>query len=200
MKKINTKYTDRNKLEQLIKEGSSRTECARLLHIRLSAIDNTAKQLESSVQLQLKQNGINNLKHLGAENGFFNKKHNEETKEKIRNSKYHTNLCGEKNPNWHGGKYYEEYSFAFNNKLKNKIRNKYNGICLFCGRKKASLGYSLCIHHIDYNKKNCNEENLVPLCRWCHGLTNTKRNMWEQYYKTKVKIWEGIRCGIPAQL
>lgn len=36
------------------------------------------------------------------------------------------------------------------------------------------------LHHIDYNKKNCSQENLIFLCPRCHGKTNSKRDFWEQ--------------------
>jgi len=34
-------------------------------------------------------------------------------------------------------------------------------------------------HHIDYNKRNCAEENLIFLCPRCHGKTNSNRDFWK---------------------
>lgn len=36
----------------------------------------------------------------------------------------------------------------------------------------AKAESNLHIHHIDYNKDNCEEENLITLCSSCHGRTN----------------------------
>jgi len=33
-------------------------------------------------------------------------------------------------------------------------------------------------NHIDYNKKNCNPDNLITLCHSCHSKTNHNRNYW----------------------
>lgn len=39
------------------------------------------------------------------------------------------------------------------------------------------------VHHIDYNKFNCNPENLITLCKSCHVKTNHNRNYWINYFK-----------------
>ena len=33
-----------------------------------------------------------------------------------------------------------------------------------------------------HDKKNCNPENLITLCRSCHSKTNTNREYWLKYY------------------
>ena len=38
-------------------------------------------------------------------------------------------------------------------------------------------------NHIDYNKKNCNSDNLITLCHNCHSKTNHNRNNWINYFK-----------------
>ena len=45
------------------------------------------------------------------------------------------------------------------------------------------------IHHIDYNKLNNDEDNLISLCRKCHLKTNKKinRNYYYKYFKEKIK-------------
>jgi len=52
-----------------------------------------------------------------------------------------------------------------------------------CRIEEEYTGKRLCIHHIDYNKNNCNINNLIALCQKCHMLTNTKRKEWINYFK-----------------
>lgn len=101
------------------------------------------------------------------ENNIKRYKNNPEIKEKIRNS-----LIGEKSHLWKGGISFEPYSIEWRNELKIKIRKRDKFICQMCGKN------GLSVHHIDYNKKNCNPNNLITLCRRCHGKTNCNRIKW----------------------
>ena len=80
----------------------------------------------------------------------------------------------EKNPRWNPNKQ-DLYGYEFTEKLKNKIRKRDNYTCqnITCEMtNKESLekwGAQLCIHHIDRNKLNNNDENLTSLCKICHG-------------------------------
>jgi 5-methylcytosine-specific restriction endonuclease McrA len=38
---------------------------------------------------------------------------------------------------------------------------------------------------IDYNKKNCNPENLITLCNKCHMKTNHNREKWIKFLKQR---------------
>ena len=89
--------------------------------------------------------------------------------------------------NWLGGISFEPYGLEFNNKLKEKIRKRDNYTCQECGKKQKELGYKLHIHHIDYNKKNNQEKNLISLCRQCHLKTNFNRKDWTKYFRKKMK-------------
>ena len=93
---------------------------------------------------------------------------------------------GKNNPMWQGGKSFEPYPIEFNNRLKKQIRERDNHTCQECNYTEKQLGYKLHIHHIDYDKNNCNENNLISLCRSCHTKTNYKRNDWTEYYKQKL--------------
>ena len=117
----------------------------------------------------------------------------EECKQKI--SKNHTNVSGEnnpnfgqgdkiranKNPNWRNGISKEPYSFDFSKELKELIRKRDGYMCQLCwttDNKKRKMP----IHHIDYDKKNCDPNNLVTLCDTCHGKTIHKREYWKKYF------------------
>jgi len=89
--------------------------------------------------------------------------------------------------NWRGGKSFEPYGMEFNNKLKKKIRERDNYTCQECGMTEKELGYKLHIHHIDYDKKNNNPDNLISLCRSCHLQTNFKREDWTKYFQGKIR-------------
>lgn len=52
--------------------------------------------------------------------------------------------------------------------LKEYIRNKYLRKCLDCGIDEKKCKKKLHVHHVDWNKLNCSEENLIPLCTSCH--------------------------------
>ena len=94
-------------------------------------------------------------------------KPSEETKRKLSEV-----FRGEKNPNWKGGISFEPYSVDWTETLKRAIRERDNYICQLCSQ------YGNVVHHIDYDKKNCNPDNLITLCRKCHTKTNNNRNYW----------------------
>ncbi len=96
---------------------------------------------------------------------------------------------GENNASWLGGKSFEPYGIEFNEALKEKIRKKFNRMCFECGYSEKDLGYKLSIHHVDYNKQNNSDGNLIPLCRSCHTQTNFERIDWTEYFQSKVKSW-----------
>ncbi len=121
------------------------------------------------------------------------KHHSEEAKQKMRlarrteeqkeflrriNSK-------EKHPQWQGGKSFEPYGIEFNEQLKEKIYQRDNYSCQECGEKQ--LNYIFPIHHIDYNKKNNQENNLIMLCNSCHSQANFNRENWTNYYQQKIQ-------------
>jgi len=39
------------------------------------------------------------------------------------------------------------------------------------------------IHHIDYDKQNCNENNLITVCNSCNSKVNYNRDYWFVYFK-----------------
>ncbi len=103
------------------------------------------------------------------------------------------NICsniGKLNPNYIHGKAYEPYSKEFNKKLKNYIRNRDNYICQNCDMTEEEhlivYGRNLEIHHINYDKQNCKELNLITLCKSCNIRANFNRDYWQNLYKNKI--------------
>ena len=66
-------------------------------------------------------------------------------------------------------------------KLRKQIFQRDGGFCQICG-KLLVYNYEKQVHHIDYNKKNCNPDNLILLCIHCHGKTQINRNYWMDYF------------------
>ena len=88
---------------------------------------------------------------------------------------------GEKSRLWQGGKSFEKYTLDWTNTLRKSIKERDHYICNIC------LGDGNVVHHIDYNKKNCNPDNLITLCNSCHNKTNYKREYWVDYFK-RIKL------------
>jgi len=105
---------------------------------------------------------------------------------------------GFKNHNWQAGKSFELYPQNFVRQLKDKIRVRDNFKCQLCDIPELELNRRLHIHHIDYDKRNCNETNLISLCNSCHLKTNYDREKWTKYFIEKMenKYVCNLRNGI----
>ena len=89
--------------------------------------------------------------------------------------------------NWQGGISKEPYGIEFNDKLRGAVRNKYNNTCQLCSKEESENGRKLDVHHIDYDKKNNNEDNLIPLCVSCHTkTTNSNREEYKKQLKELI--------------
>lgn len=103
---------------------------------------------------------------------------------KGNNAKYCTACCklGNKNPNYLNGQSKFPYSIKFNKYLKYKIRKRDNFICQCCKINETECNRALDVHHIDYNKMNCKENNLIAVCNSCNVKANFNRDYWFAYY------------------
>lgn len=109
-------------------------------------------------------------------NGWF--KNPEQTKKRMSLARV-GRFGKEKHPNWKGGISYNPYSVDWTKTLKRAIREKYNYTCQICNC------YAWVVHHIDYNKLNCNPKNLIVVCKSCHAKTNFNRETWIRYFENK---------------
>ena len=125
--------------------------------------------------------------------------HNSKTKEnkKIKSEARSAEL-GEKNNNWQGGITLEPYPITFDNQLKDKIRARDNFICQKCGVPELECDKRLAIHHIDYDKKNCEDDNLISLCNSCNPKVNANREYWTNYFQQKLQRRKENANGIRA--
>ena len=92
----------------------------------------------------------------------------------------------ETHPLWLGGKSFEPYGIEFNNVLRKRIRERDNYICQECFEKQN--GIRLCVHHINYNKDDNREYNIISLCLSCHVKTNFDRKHWERHFKYLILL------------
>lgn len=89
-----------------------------------------------------------------------------------------TRLRGEKHPNWHGGVTFLPYSVSWNVALRRSIRERDRYTCRVCGKLQDDVAFH--VHHIDYDKTNCDFTNLVTLCCGCHSRTQYNRRYWSE--------------------
>ena len=137
-------------------------------------------------------NGIKDahrIKKWGFEKGFipWNKgkkglqKHTEEWKMVMSEKN-----SGKKHWNWQGGISKSPYPFEFDAELKLKIRERDNFNCCLCGKTEREeledFNRVLSVNHIDFDKNNCNPQNLNTLCLKCNVKINKERDYWTNYF------------------
>ena len=96
------------------------------------------------------------------------------------------NMMKNQNPNWNGGSSFLPYSVDWTKTLRRSIRERDNYTCQVCGEEQKDIIFA--VHHIDYNKQNCNPDNLITLCKSHHAKTNFNKNYWINYFKKHGKI------------
>lgn len=136
----------------------------------------------------------------GENNGFFGKHHtvearlkmgfwkNKQLPEDIKNKMklaHKGKHGGNKSNFWKGGISFEPYSTDWTRNLRINIRERDRYTCKICRKKQEENVYP--VHHIDYNKKNCNPNNLITLCHSCHSKTNSKRKYWKEYLSKQIQ-------------
>lgn len=105
-----------------------------------------------------------------------------ETKKRISDAnKGRKGLSGEDNPSWLGGLSFEPYCYKFNERLKESIRDRDHRVCQLCGKTEADNDKKLSVHHIHYDKKNC-EPDLIALCTSCNVKVNHNREYYENLF------------------
>lgn len=127
----------------------------------------------------------NNRKYCSQE-CYFLSGHSKETIEKMRIAS-----SGEKNGRYIDGrtKINSPYPDDWTDTLREAIRQRDDYTCQECGTHQDELKgriRKLDIHHIDYNKDNCNPDNLITLCKKCHTKTNSNRDYWIDYFTNLI--------------
>ncbi len=132
-------------------------------------------------------NPYNRKDFKGKNNPFFGKHHTQKTKRivskknrgRIRPLKERIQLSLS-----HGGtgipREFNKYPINFF-RIRKVILKRDNYICKYC-LKKGKV-----VHHIDYDKTNCNEDNLISLCQGCNIRANFNRDYWYSYFKYMIE-------------
>jgi len=110
---------------------------------------------------------------------------------------------GEQHPLWNEGSSFAPYPPEFTDKLKLKIKKRDGFRCSLCQLSEEEsikkFGVPLHIHHINYDKFDNSESNLITLCVCCHALTNTKRQYWmKQFSLIMQKKKQTMHCTPPS--
>ncbi len=99
---------------------------------------------------------------------------------------------GKDSSNYIDGRSSEIYPSEYTSYLRKKIRERDNFECQECDMTEEEhlsvYGRVLDIHHIDYNKQNCNENNLITLCHQCNLRANYNRKYWKNYYQEIIYV------------
>lgn len=100
---------------------------------------------------------------------------------------------GPKNSQWKGGHSVDPYPHEFVY-LRPKIKARDGHVCQLCSRteveEKKELSRGLAVHHIDYNKENNIEENLITLCCRCNSKVNASCDMWKRFFEVELSVDE----------
>lgn len=140
----------------------------------------------------------------GKNHPFYGESHTKKTKKKMSQIRLKNPVkywLGKRRPDvskkMKGNKYayingegYLSYPKEFTVKLKRKIRKRDNYTCQLCGIKQEDYYRKLDIHHIDYNKTNCNNDNLITLCHECNGKANGNRDYYYAYFTYLMENYE----------
>lgn len=174
------------KHSQNTKDAISKTRSKRLAEGKIVTWN---KGLTKETDARVKLNGIHTSEgmiHNGSQKGennsmygtrgpFHGKAHSATTKFKMsikrrlykrRHPEWNK---GPNNPKWSGGNSIE-YPEEWNKRLKKSIRKRDTFTCQFCGDNNFNKKLILDVHHIDEDKTNCAEDNLITVCRYCHAL------------------------------
>lgn len=132
------------------------------------------------------------LKSKGRISYWKSKKLSKEHRRKISKTRIKNKVAkGKNNPNFCNWSSKLPYSKEWTNELKEIIRRRDNYACQKCFITEEEhlivYGKVLTVHHIDYDKENCNENNLITLCGECNTRVNFNRNYWKEYFKELIK-------------
>ncbi len=100
----------------------------------------------------------------------------------------YNNMHGSGSHFWVDGRSFGAYCPKFNKEFKERVRAYFGHKCFMCGEKQN--GTKLSVHHVDYDKKTCCNDDIplfVPLCERHHNKTNHgDREAWSAYFRMGI--------------
>jgi len=110
---------------------------------------------------------------------------------RCQNIAFGESVKGDKNPLWRGGVSFEPYCPKFNNEFRSRVRTYFEYKCLLCGKSQKENGKKLCVHHVNYKKEACCDEDIpryfVTLCVSCHAKTNNNREKYQKQFEKMIE-------------
>lgn len=97
---------------------------------------------------------------------------------------------GENNGRFVHGMDATPYPSGWTTSYKNTIRERDGHTCRLCGTIQENHKGKLHVHHIDYDKNNLVINNLITLCKYCHGKMHgnlRNREEWKQALLSLLK-------------
>ena len=126
-----------------------------------------AKKRCSTAEYKRKFRQINPMERPGAKEKFKKSmKEHWKSITGIERPEHSIQISGPNHPNWKGGKSYEDYCAVWCEEFREMIRERDGYVCQVCGISQNEESHS--VHHIDGDKKNCDLNNMIILCRPCH--------------------------------
>jgi len=86
-----------------------------------------------------------------------------------------------RNPNWRNGASKEKYPQSYY-VIRNLALQRDDSLCQNpkCNQETDTIN----VHHINYDKQNCELSNLITLCASCNGKANFQRPLYTKYFQS----------------
>jgi hypothetical protein len=102
------------------------------------------------------------------------------------------------------------YCDKWDEPFRERVRNFFNRTCTLCGkieadniREKTGKPMKMSVHHVNYKKEACCDENIpklfVCLCHKCHMKTNSNRRYWKILFTAIIKTRFKNKCYLPKE-
>jgi 5-methylcytosine-specific restriction endonuclease McrA len=113
------------------------------------------------------------------------------TKRKVGKKNFCSRVCADKhhsifmkeelNSNYVNGQSgYVYHGYAVNWRIiRDEIRKRDNYRCQLCNIEEKECDKNLSVHHIDFNKHNNSDDNLITLCERCHNKHHGKKSRYQ---------------------